>query len=184
VKQESKISEVIVPVKKANALSFLVFFILLATFGLSFATIWGAGKFFAAWRLFFSDYVTLAFSIIGGMVAHEACPALIWGLFAQKRLSSIHFGFAWRQLAPFVHCSEYLPLQAYRWGVLAPGILLGVVPALLSLFTGGAWLHVISMFMTAGAAGDFYCAHKLTGTPKNAMILDHPEHLGFFIRTS
>jgi hypothetical protein len=113
---------------------------------------------------------------------HELIHALAWGAFADRRLRSITFGINWKNLAPYVHCNEYLRLPSFAAGVALPGLLLGFVPAIVSLFTGSGWLLCFGVFFLAGAAGDFLALMKLRAFPRSAFVLDHPEHLGFIVR--
>jgi hypothetical protein len=174
--------EIVIPLKTANVYSFLFFLAALALFGLPYSLIWSTGNFILAWRSFLTDYILLIVSILGGMLLHEVIHAVAWSAFADKGLKSIRFGINWKNLAPYVHCDEYLRLPSFALGVALPGILLGVLPAVASLITGSGWLLCFGVFFTAGAAGDFLSLLKLRSFPPSKFVMDHSDHLGFIVR--
>ena len=174
--------EVVISLRTANLYSFVFFIVSLVIFGTAFSFIWSIEGFINAWRSFLTDYILLIVSILGGMLLHEVIHALAWGAFADKGFRSITFGINWRHLAPYVHCNEYLRIPAYATGVALPGILLGMLPAIVSLFTGSGWLLCFGVFFLAGAAGDFLALLRLRSFPRTAFVMDHPEHLGFIVK--
>jgi hypothetical protein len=177
-------TEIIIPLWKANIYSFVFFLAALAVFGIPFSFIWSAGHFIAAWRVFLTDYFVLIASIFGGMLLHEVLHAATWAVLGENGLRSISFGINWKNLSPYVHCGEPLRLPSYALGVFMPGLVLGFLPAIVSLFTGSGWLLCFGIFFTAGAAGDCLALIQLRSFPRSAFIIDHPDHLGFTVRAS
>ena len=107
---------------------------------------------------------------------------VIWPV-AFSTFASVTFGIKWKQLSPYVHCREMLPLDPYRLGTFTPGLILGIVPGLVGLVTGNAWLLTFGLFLTAGAAGDFYSLMKLMNVDRRYGVVDHPEEAGFILRS-
>lgn len=173
--------EVIIASRRANTGAFLLFMIGALVYGLPFSMLWGLKLFLISAREFLSGYLLLT-TVIGGIVAHELLHALTWATFCQAGLRSVRFGIDWRNLSPFVHCSEYLAKPFYAAGVAMPVLVLGIVPALVSIATGNGWLIWFAIFFTAAAAGDMLALLKLRSARGRDEILDHPDHLGFFIR--
>jgi hypothetical protein len=174
--------EVNLPVRQANIVSFILFFAAILVFGLPFIFFWSLPEFLVAWISFLTDLKTLLPSILGGMAVHEVLHAIAWAAFCRNGFRSIEFGIHWKSLAPYVHCSEFLRLRHYRIGVLLPGVLLGLLPALAGTVTGITWLFCFGIFFTAGAAGDFLSLYALRRFQAQDLVMDHPRHLGFIVR--
>jgi hypothetical protein len=174
--------EITIPLGRANIYSFLIFFIATVAFGVPFALIWGWDTFLVSIRSFLSEYFIFFLSIVGGVIMHELLHAVTWAAYCKNGLRSVKFGFNWQHLSPYVHCSEYLRKPYYVAGVVMPGLVLGLLPAILSIFLGSGWMLWFGVFFTAGAAGDLLCLLKLRPVANAAEIIDHPEHLGFKVR--
>lgn len=48
-----------------------------------------------------------------GIVAHEAIHGIFWAAFAKRGFRSIRFGFLWKKLTAYCHCSEPLEVRPY-----------------------------------------------------------------------
>ena len=94
---------------------------------------------------------------------------------------SIKFGINWKALAPYAHCKEALEVKKYYLGVIMPGIILGVLPALLSIVTGSAFLWIYGFIFTIAAGGDVIYLILLIKMDNNELVQDHPEKIGFKI---
>lgn len=172
----------IIPKATANKASFVLFGSTLVATGGLFSLAYSFEAFWLAWQTFLLNYLHLGIFVIGGMAAHELLHVLVWSLSSRQGIRSISIGFDVRQLAPYVHCSEFLTLRSYAIGVALPGIVLGVLPLLASLLYGSGYLLCFGVFFTAGAAGDFLSLYYLKSVPHDAKIKDHPEHLGFLVK--
>jgi hypothetical protein len=174
--------EVVIPVRKANTYSFALFLLTTIVLGIPFGFLIGFSSYLSAWKSFLTHYPQLVLALVSGVVAHEFLHAVTWSLFAKNGWKSITFGIHWKELAPFVHCDEFLPKIHYIAGVAMPGLILGVLPLLISCATREAWLFCFGSFFTAGAGGDFLSLQKLASFRRSDAILDHPKHLGFLVR--
>lgn len=181
---QHKTTEVVIAPGKANVYAFVLFIVTLLIFGIPFGWLHGFEVLINAWRDFLSNLLLLGGCIIGGMILHEFIHAFIWALHTPGRWKDVSFGVNWKQMAPFVHCSVPLPLKPYFNGVIAPGIILGLIPLSLSLVFGNGFPFCFGTFFTAGAAGDFIAAQKLIQLDKENLVSDHPDHLGFIIHRS
>ncbi len=93
-------------------------------------------------------------ALFGGVVAHELLHGISWAFFCKNGFRSIRFGFMWKSLTPYCHCKEPLSLNPYLFGALVPGLVLGLFPAVFSLFNGSqVWLHWGLIFILS-AGGD------------------------------
>ena len=60
----------------------------------------------------------------------------------------------WRGAVIVARCDVPLPARSYRAAVALPGLVLGVVPTVLGLLSGMAWLTVYGAVMLGASAGD------------------------------
>jgi hypothetical protein len=173
--------EVIIDETKANYFSFIIFFAAGLLFGVPFSLLWGKAHVVNSFKLFLSDYVTLGATLIGGIILHEALHGFTWALFCKRGLKSIQYGILWKALAPYAHCKEKLPINGYRLGGAMPGLVVGLLPGVLSLFTGSSWLLMTGIFFTGGAAGDILVLWHLRHFKSRIYVQDHPHKIGFIV---
>ena len=69
----------------------------------------------------------------------------------------------------------------YRIGSLAPGLILGVIPWLISLFNGDVLLFFFGLAYTSAAGGDFLILWLLRKVKRNSLVEDHPTNAGCYI---
>ena len=62
-----------------------------------------------------------------------------------------------------------------------PGLLLGVVPIVVSFFVGSLFWLLIGILFTSAAAGDFLMIWVLREEHPETLVQDHPSELGCFI---
>lgn len=175
---------------KANVYSLFLSMFWALTILLPFAYIW-KGKFTQEYfgimfsGLGFKEIVfligaTLAVMVLG-IIVHELIHGFFFGLYAKSGFKSISFGFLPKYMAAYCHCNEPLLIRHYFLGALAPGIILGVIPSILALFTGKFAILVFGFFFTVSAVGDLMIIQLLKGEDKNTYVLDHPSEPGCFI---
>jgi hypothetical protein len=113
-----------------------------------------------------------------GIIIHE----LIHGIFAAKfspiGFKSVKFGFAWKSLTPYCHCSAALTVNNYRNVVAAPLIILGIIPALFGLILGLSNLFGFGLFFIIVAGGDILILWKLRHVKKDSLVKDSPDKAG------
>jgi hypothetical protein len=177
-------TEVVIPLRQANIYSFVIFLTALLLFGTVFCLFWTWDTFVVSWKSFLSNYWMLIITMLSGMTMHEALHAVTWAAYCKAGFRSITFGVNWKNLAPFVHCREWLPNRYYSRGVLFPGLVLGILPSLIAVAIGHGWLLCFGIFFTAGAAGDFLSIAQLIRFKKTDLIRDHEEHLGFWVQAN
>jgi hypothetical protein len=175
--------EVVVPAGRANLYSFLVFGLAFIVFGIPFIAVWGFSLLLNGLVAFLTNWVQLILVLVTGMILHEFLHAAVFAAFCKKGFASVTFGIKWKQLSPYVHCREVLPLHPYRLGTLMPGLVLGIFPGVVALLGGNPWLLTFSLFFTAGAAGDFYSLMKLMNVDHRYGVFDHPEEAGFILKS-
>ena len=121
------------------------------------------------------------FSLLFGILAHELIHMFAWALFAKKPLSVFKLGFQWKSLTPYAHCKEPMDIRPYRIGSYMPGLLLGILPWLVSLFTGDLLLFIFGLLYTTAAGGDFLILWIIRSIKLNTLVEDHPTNAGCYI---
>lgn len=125
--------------------------------------------------------VIFAVALIAGIVVHELIHGLTWALFAKRGFRAISFGVIWKYLTPYCHCDEPLLKRHYMLGAFMPCLLLGIVPAVLSLFLGLVWLYIFGVVFISAAAGDLMVMWRLRKEKDTALVLDHPSEAGYLV---
>ncbi len=116
--------------------------------------------------------------ILAGAVFHELLHAVVWVLFTKKGIKSIRFGVSKTDFSPYVHCKEPLPAWIYRMGTLTPGLILGILPSVISIFTGSLGCLLFGVFFTWAASGDFLILWIIRNVNKYVLLQDHPVKVG------
>lgn len=120
-------------------------------------------------------------AILAGIILHELLHGLGWVFFTRNKFRSLRFGFMVREMAPYAHCVEALPVFGYRIGILLPAIVLGVVPALIGIINGSFSSLCYGMLFTWAASGDLIMFWTIRKLKPGTMVMDHPEKLGCII---
>lgn len=116
--------------------------------------------------------------LVVSVALHEFVHALGWYLASPVPRPQIRFGIHWCVLMPYAHPTQPLCARTYRLGVLAPGALLGALPAVIRLSVGFGTLSLWGAAMLAIAAGDLLVIASLWGVPPMALVKDHPTRVG------
>lgn len=119
-------------------------------------------------------------AFVGGVLVHEGLHGLghVWG---EASWADVRFGMHWQALTPFAQCTVPTRARSYRLAIALPGLVLGVGPLAIGLWTG-TWLATFYAFlMLVAAAGDFLILWILRGVPAGAWVQDHPQQVGCLI---
>ncbi len=119
--------------------------------------------------------------ILGGIFMHELLHGVTWALFCNKGFRSICFGIWLKMLTPYTHCKEPLKKYHYFAGGLMPGLLLGIIPAVMGIIQGNMGYLLFGTLFSFAAGGDFAMMWKLSTIKKSSLLLDHPEKLGCYL---
>lgn len=125
--------------------------------------------------------VIIVVVFIPGAALHELIHGFTWAAFCKNGLRSIKYGVQWKALTPYCHCKEILPLRAYALGGAMPGLLMGILPALVGIMTGTFLLFLFGLFFTLAAAGDMLILWMLRQQKKEDLVQDHPELIGCYV---
>lgn len=122
-----------------------------------------------------------AFFLLAGIFIHELIHLLSWKIFTRFPWSTFKIGFQWKVLTPYAHCNQPMDIFPYRIGSAAPGLLLGIVPWLISLFNGNVLLFFYGLAFTTAAGGDFLILWMLRTVKPHTLVEDHPSNAGCYI---
>lgn len=163
---------------EANIKAMIFVFPVLVIFALPYVLIWEGHILSSIRNIVFDNLLITLVVIVLGAIVHELIHGLFWSFFQKNGFKSIKFGIVWKYLTPYCHCSEPLLLRHYRLGALMPGIIMGVIPSLISLLTGNAELFIFGCFFTLAAGGDLLMILLLRKESKKALVQDHPDKIG------
>jgi hypothetical protein len=116
--------------------------------------------------------------IIVGIIVHELIHGICFAYFAKNKFKSIKFGVIWKWVTPYCHCKEPLTIKACIIVAAMPGIVLGFLPCIFSIFLGNLGLLLFGLFFTLAAGGDFMMIFKLRKEPIDNLYQDHPDKIG------
>lgn len=119
--------------------------------------------------------------MIIGIVLHELIHGIFFARFASKGFKSIKFGILWKMLTPYCHCKEPLQIKHYIIALLAPLVILGILPALIGLAIGHFVFVLFGIFFSTAAAGDLMIYHLIKKENPEDYVQDHPSEAGYYI---
>jgi hypothetical protein len=125
-------------------------------------------------------WLILVFIILGA-VLHEIIHGLFWSFFLKNGFKSIKFGVVWKLLTPYCHSKKPMKMKHYRLGAIMPCVILGLIPATISIFVGHLGMLAFGMFFTIAAGGDLLMIWMLRNENKNELVQDHPDKIGCLI---
>lgn len=167
---------------KANvaAIKYFAFFALI--FGLPYYFIWG----FNSKPLLETDNLILngaftLFLFLFGIVIHELVHGIFFAKYAENGFRSVRFGVLWKMLTPYAHCKEPLKIKQYTVALLAPLIIVGIIPSIVALIAGSASLLFFGIFLSGGAAGDLMIYNLIKKENPEDYVQDHPSEAGCWI---
>jgi hypothetical protein len=117
-------------------------------------------------------------ALVLGVILHELIHGIFWAWAVRRPLGIIRFGIHWKAMAPHAQCTVPLPAAAYRLGAAAPGLILGVVPALAGAVTGTGAVAAFGWLMILGAGGDLVVLWLIRSLPGHMSVQDHPTRAG------
>ena len=135
-------------------------------------------------RFTISESVIFLIVVVVLIVAHELIHGLFWAIFAKNHLKSIEFGFIAEYLTPYCCCKEVLTKSQYIIGGIMPTVILGVMPAVVAIFTGSWFLFTIGSLMILAGGGDLTIILKIfmyRSKKEEILYLDHPYECGLVV---
>ncbi len=146
----------------------------------AYGMVWGWGALGSGFEALVDPLWRFLLVFVAGVVVHEALHGIAWRL-AGAPAGTVRFGFQLKTLTPYAHCSAAMPARAYRLGAATPGLLLGLVPALVGLALALGDVFWFGVFFTLAAGGDALILWLLRGVPSARLVRDHPSKPGCLI---
>jgi hypothetical protein len=116
--------------------------------------------------------------LVVSIYLHEVLHGLGFVLVGRMRPRDVKIAFNRKTLSPYIHCPIPMSASAYKISLVLPGLLLGIVPALIGIGLGIGWLTLYGMLMAVAALGDAQIAWLMRRLPGSARVVDHPEEVG------
>lgn len=126
------------------------------------------------------DSGLILLTLIPSVVVHELLHGVGY-LLGGAKLGEVKFGFQLKYLMPYAHCRVPLSAAGYRLGVALPGLVLGIIPAIVAILAHNATLSIYAATMVSAAVGDLIILWMLIPVRGNIRVQDHPSKPGFQI---
>lgn len=178
---ETKGRKVAINIVSANVFSIVLLIVSGVVFIVPFYLIWGEADLGSGSSMFGLAGLWLFIAFLVGVVVHELLHGITWACYAKGGWKSISFGVMWKLLTPYCHCNEPMSVKAYLVGALMPLLVLGIIPAVVSLIIGSIPLLAWGILFIAAASGDIWMSWLLTKEDPESTILDHPTEAGFYV---
>lgn len=178
---ETKGRKVAINIVSANVFSIVLLIVSGVVFIVPFYLIWGEADLGSGRSMFGFTGLWWLIAFFAGIVVHELLHGITWACYAKGGWKSISFGVMWKLLTPYCHCNEPMGVKAYLAGALMPLIVLGIIPAVVSLVIGSIPLLAWGILFIAAASGDIWMSWLLTKEDPESTILDHPTEAGFYV---
>lgn len=116
-----------------------------------------------------------------GIPIHELLHALTWMVLQREGFKNIRFGFNWESLTPYTVYKKPMIMWKYRWGGAMPGLLMGIIPVLVSLIFHKPGLNFVGFLFIWAAMGDVISLWMTRKFANNKLVKDHPDDMGVII---
>lgn len=116
------------------------------------------------------EVLFLGIFFIGGGL-YVLISAITLACYAENGWKSVEFGFK-KLLTPYCRCIEPLNVRHFMMSTSMPVIILGIIPAIVSLCIGSVVLLVWAILFITSGWGDIYITFKLAKEDKNAKVID------------
>lgn len=119
--------------------------------------------------------------LFAGIPMHELLHAGTWMVLQKEGFRNIQFGFNWESLTPYTHYRQPMVMWKYRWGGAIPGLLMGIVPIIISFIASKPGLNFVGFLFTWAALGDVISLWMTRKYKANQIVKDHPTEMGVVI---
>jgi hypothetical protein len=178
--KQNNLKEYAISFRRANIYSFVLMFLIILSFTYGYGEIWGYGDNGIRIELIKSSFL---FVFLLGIVFHEILHGLTWSIYAKSGFKSIKFGFKWKHLTPFCHCTEELKVKHYKRGAVMPLLVLGLLPSIYAVIVGNSTVFFYGLVFTCVSAGDIIVLFMLRKLNNEIYIFDHPNKMGFYVKS-
>jgi pimeloyl-ACP methyl ester carboxylesterase len=116
--------------------------------------------------------------LLAGLLLHEAAHLAAYYVIGRVPRGAARLGGGHIGLAPRVRCATLLPARTYRAILLAPSVLLGLLPGIIGIVVG-SWLPVVwGVWMLVASGGNLVILWAMRGLPAATPVRAHPTRAG------
>ena len=167
----------------ANVMAFVLGLPIIIVLGILFFK-YNLGNSEMSFTFTIKESVIFLITLLVLIVVHELIHGAFWAIFAKNHLKSIEFGFMAQYLTPYCCCKEVLTKGQYIIGGIMPTVILGVIPAVVAIFTGSWLVFAIGCIMILSGGGDMTIILKLImyrSQKQEVLYMDHPYECGLVV---
>lgn len=169
-----------VDVGKAYVYVILAVVPIVSILALIYVGLWGRANFFTGLGQLTSLPNILPVLILG-IPLHEFLHAVGWSIFGRIPIREVKFGVMWKMLTPYAHLRNPIRAFAYKAGAMSPSLVMGLLPYMLGLMNGHAWLVNFGLLFILAAGGDILVFWTLRDVRGDSMVIDHPTRAGCIV---
>ncbi len=126
--------------------------------------------------------IIMTFAMLAALLCiHEFLHALGAIMTGGATFKDIKFGIHLKQMMLYCHIGKPLKAGAYKFAIILPLIVTGIIPLVISAIWGNIFLVVLFCFMVSGGAGDVIMFISLAGAGKDTLVLDHPSAPAYYL---
>ena len=185
--------EVIINIIWANIFGIIVLIIALIIFGIPYFLFWhenilniNANINLSSYNnllLLFKNIFFMFLILLPGIFLHELIHGIFFAIFSENKFKSVKFGImpAKKLFSPYCHCKEVLNIKHYQIAIIMPLIILGLIPAIVSIINGNILLFFWGIIFIVAGCGDILIWIKTLRYKNNSLILDHPSEAGYYV---
>lgn len=169
---------IIIKPERLNRIGLIFLPFVILSFGLPFYLCKGWNNIIIEWNFFSHWFLPI---IVFGVLIHESIHGIICGLFAPSKFKAVKFGFSLSMLSPYTHCKQALKGWQYALSLILPGIILGIIPSVIAIFSSKIGFLFGGLIFTWGAIADFTILWYIRNQLHHTQILDHPTMTGCIV---
>ncbi|WP_072052528.1 DUF3267 domain-containing protein, partial [Elizabethkingia anophelis] len=117
--------------------------------------------------------------LLVGILLHELIHAMFFIFFSKKGIKSIKIGMQKDYLMPYCHCKEPLHTNSYIIALIAPCLILGIIPYGIGIITLNLFLLGFGLIFTVLSIGDLLILYYIIKDYRpNSFFKDSPTEVG------
>jgi hypothetical protein len=113
-----------------------------------------------------------------GVLIHEVLHAAAFIAFGKAPVDQVKIGIKWKYLTPYANCRTAMTARAYRISAALPGIVLGIVPALIGILFDWQQVAVFGAVFLGAAGGDALILWITRGLHPDRLVRDSEQRIG------
>ena len=168
----------------ANVMAFVLGLPIIIVLGILFFKYYNMKNYYMSFIFTMKESIIFLIALLVLIVVHELIHGAFWAIFAKNHLKSIEFGFMVQYLTPYCCCKEVLTKGQYIIGGIMPTVLLGIIPAVVAIFSSSWLVFVIGCIMILSGGGDMTIVLKLLmyrSQKQDVLCMDHPYECGLVV---